>query len=85
MGKENEDRFLEQIDAELRSVNSRLKKVLGDAEALLREYKDEGPEAQDPEDGDTEGNTERCETVEEGGSKPASNVETPGRQGDSAS
>jgi hypothetical protein len=75
MGKENEDRFLEQIDAELRSVNRKLKKVFGDAETLLREYNDEGPETQNPEDDDTNGHVEGCDTVEECGNEPVSNVE----------
>ena len=61
MGRENEDRFLEQIDAELRSVNSKLKKVLGDAEALLREYNNDGIDVQDSEQGNAEG----CETVKD--------------------
>lgn len=77
MGKENEDRFLEQIDAELRSVNSKLKKVLGDAEALLRDYNDERPEAEEPEHDNAENNVEGCEAAEGEATKPASNVEMP--------
>ena len=64
MDQKNEDRFLEQIDSELRSVNNRVKKVIHDAQALLQEYSDgeettgcvEGPEkTEDPGHDDKRG------------------------------
>jgi hypothetical protein len=81
MAKESEDRFLEQIDAEIRSVNDKLKKVLGNAEALLREYSDEGPETTSPVSGDAKDNAEECETIDEGENEPDPNVEMFGPAG----
>lgn len=74
MAKESEDRFLEQIDAEIRSVNDKLKKVLGNAEALLREYSDEGPEAPSPVGGDAKDNAEECETIDKDENEPGPDV-----------
>jgi hypothetical protein len=48
MDTNNEDRFLEQIDSELRSVNNRLKKIISEAQSLLQEYSDQGKEEQEP-------------------------------------
>jgi hypothetical protein len=60
MDTKNEDRFLEQIDAELRSVNNRLKKVISDAQALLREYSEEGKEVQGSESESADEETTVC-------------------------
>ena len=43
------DPFIEEVDRELRSIDVRLKKVMSDAEALLRELSQDTGE---PEDGD---------------------------------
>lgn len=38
MGGMNEDRFLDEIDAELRTVGKRVKKIISSAEAVLQEF-----------------------------------------------
>ena len=38
MTSDGNDKFIEEVDRELRSVESRLKKVLSEADALLKEH-----------------------------------------------
>ena len=46
-GKPGKDKFLEEIDTELRSVGKRIRKVISEAEILLKDYRQEGQESQE--------------------------------------
>jgi len=74
MGQHNEDRFLDEIDAELRSVNKKLNKVIGDAEALLRQFNNEEQDMQDSQDKEIQADAEECGEIAKGkdGSPPTS-------------
>jgi hypothetical protein len=58
MDPDKGDLFLDEIDSELRSVNTRLKKAISETKALLQEHLQETQEvdgAGDDEAGDDEG------------------------------
>jgi hypothetical protein len=49
MPENGQDKFLEEIDSELRSLNKRLKNVMSEADALLMEHQKEGQEEESAE------------------------------------
>jgi len=48
----NKDKFIEEVDRELRSIESRLKKVLSEADALLKEHARDTGEADENDEGE---------------------------------
>jgi hypothetical protein len=57
MASDKKDKFVEELDRELHAIESRLKKVVSEANALLKEHRqttgaeDDGEAASEEEDG----------------------------------
>ncbi len=47
MTREGEDRFLKEIDQELRSISTKLKKTLSQAQTVLKEHSKDAEESED--------------------------------------
>jgi hypothetical protein len=54
MDQKRKERFIEEVDQELRSIDARLRKVLSEADALLREHSKGTEETQDTHEEETE-------------------------------
>ncbi len=55
MERDKKDPFIEEVDLELRSIDSKLKEVFSKTEALLKEHAKETVETQDPDEKETNG------------------------------
>jgi hypothetical protein len=55
MKPDGEDKFIEELDRELRSIESRLKKVLSEADVLLKEHTRETTVAEEGEEVESKG------------------------------
>ena len=63
MPDNNQDKFLEEIDSELKSLNKRLRSVMSEANALLMEYQSKEQE-EDPSQASEIAHEEKSEEVE---------------------